>query len=232
MTALLAGLLLGIAGSGHCAAMCGPLLLALRANTRDTGRFGSVLEGLWYQTGRLAMYALLGFLAGLAGQAAALGGLGRALAIGAGVLLLASAGWRLGARGIAPQSKMSIGVARLLAAAARWMRGRPLGGPLIVGALNGLLPCGMVYGAVTAAAGFGSPREAVLFMLAFGAGTLPPLMAIWLAAAALPSSARRRLRLVAPVALAVVGVLLIARGIVRPLDADRGAPAHHVHMRQ
>jgi len=53
---------LGLAGSLHCAAMCGPLLLALPAPPGGPGRF--IAGRVVYQLGRVATYRLLGVAAG------------------------------------------------------------------------------------------------------------------------------------------------------------------------
>ncbi len=89
-------------------------------------------------------------------------GLGRALAVIAGVALLLQAlaatrviATRLGSLGVAPV------ITRALGRAGTWMRTHRVQGPLVFGALNGLLPCGLLYAALTAAAGFGDLREAL-----------------------------------------------------------------------
>jgi sulfite exporter TauE/SafE len=92
------------------------------------------------------------------------------------------------------------------------MRGHGLSAPFALGALNGLLPCGLVYGAVTAAMALGRPWDGALFITMFGIGTTPTLALIWMASSAMPAPIRARLRLAAPCALAITGLLLIARG--------------------
>ena len=50
-----------------------------------------------------------------------------------------------------------------------------------LGLVLGLLPCGLVYGALAAAAGTGGMLDGALAMAAFGAGTVPALVAAgWL----------------------------------------------------
>ena len=58
--------LLGLAGSLHCAGMCGPLALALPAT--GTGTVGYVTGRLAYNLGRLATYSVLGVVFGLLGN--------------------------------------------------------------------------------------------------------------------------------------------------------------------
>jgi sulfite exporter TauE/SafE len=49
---------------------------------------------------------------------------------------------------------------------------------VLLGLLLGLLPCGLVYGALAVAAATGSALSGALAMLAFAAGTAPALMSI------------------------------------------------------
>jgi sulfite exporter TauE/SafE len=93
-------------------------------------------------------------------------------------------------------------------------RGHPHYGYIVLGAVNGLLPCGLVYAAVAAAAAAGSLAAAVTFMIGFGFGTMPLLLVVTLSATAVPAPVRRRLRFVAPVLMALAGVLLILRAFV------------------
>jgi sulfite exporter TauE/SafE len=97
-------------------------------------------------------------------------------------------------------------------------------GPLRAGAVNGLLPCGLVYPAALTAAALGNPSSTALFMLGFGAGTLPAMVGLSYGLALFPSRLRAHLRRLTPAALTLTGVLLIVQGI---------APAtggNHVHV--
>ncbi len=209
-----AGLVLGAAGSGHCAAMCGPLVAL--ANPRGTngdaaGTRRLAAHAALYHTGRLTMYVTLGALIGLTGGALVTAGLGRALSlVAAGALLLqAVAAWRAfrgGARGVFGRV-----VTRAIGRAGGWMRRHRISGPVAFGALTGLLPCGLVYAALTAAAGFGSVAGSALFMFAFGVGTVPLLATVGLSAGRIERHLPIRLRKAAPFALAAVALLLIVR---------------------
>ncbi len=231
MSAFIAGLLLGVAGSAHCAVMCGPLVLTVG---------GWALPGrarlpplLAYHSGRVLMYLLLAVAAGLAGRALSFGGLGRAVSIASGVVLLtvaAGSGSRLVPRRAGLLwSRM---LTRASGAAHRSTRRHPLAGHALTGMVNGLLPCGLVYAAAIAATGLGSVTGAVLFMAGFGCGTVPVLLVISLAAVSVSMTARSRLRGLTPAALVLTGALLIARGLL-PLHhamAHLPAPDAHAHV--
>lgn len=216
MTAILAGLFVGLAGGGHCLLMCGPLAALEAPRSRPA----------LYHAGRVLTYLALGLVAGLAGGLVGGLGLARPLSIAAGLVLVAHA---LG-RGLGRQAtgtRIGALVAGAIGRTMQWTRSLRLGRPFAFGVLNGLLPCGLVYGAMVGATGFGSPGAGLAFMLGFGAGTVPIL-----AGASIASHLARRLpprtlgRLV-PVALALTGLLLIARGVVAPgaTHAHAAAPA-------
>ena len=104
-------------------------------------------------------------------------------------------------------------------------------GPVVFGALNGLLPCGLLYAALTAAGGFGTLGQSVLFMGAFAVGTTPVLAVIAMAGGSLTARVPHVVRRAAPAALAIVGMLLIVRGVRAPHEAHGadaiGACHHH-----
>jgi sulfite exporter TauE/SafE len=227
MMTMLAGLALGVAGSVHCAAMCGPLVMLAGARRPGTG---AVSTGAWvgrtvrYHGARVLVYGVLGSLAGVGGAAIARAGFARTLAVLAGVALLAQAAaalpWASGGR---LAQRLSAGVTRVVGAVAAWLRRRGIQGPVALGALNGLLPCGLVYAALTAAAGLGSLPQAVGFMVAFGLGTAPVLVFLGLASGAVTARVPVRIRRAAPAMLAIVGVLLIVRGLRMPVPHDHAA---------
>jgi uncharacterized protein len=223
MTALVAGLAFGLVGSGHCAAMCGPLVLLANPKSPGLGQAGAVpsraraVHAGLYHLGRLATYLALGAIVGIAGTAMARLGLARGLAVAAGVALVMQAlvAMRVVSARLESHRLASV-VSRALGRAGTWMRTHRVRGPIVFGALNGLLPCGLVYAALTAAAGFGDFSQALVFMGAFAVGTTPLLALVAVAGGAVSARVPPRLRRAAPVALAIVGILLIARGLRAP----------------
>ena len=229
MTALLAGLAFGLLGSGHCVTMCGPLVVL--ANPRAAGlgthpacfRGRSARHALLYHCGRAATYVALGGIVGLVGGRLTHLGFGRALAVTAGVALVlqaAAAAHIVTGRFVA--ARLGTAVAHTLGRAGTWMRSHRVMGPVVFGALNGLLPCGLLYAALTAAGGFGTLGQSMFFMAAFAAGTTPALALMAVAGASLPARMPCLIRRATPAALAIVGLLLIARGV-------RPQPPHAAH---
>lgn len=166
---------MGLLGSLHCAAMCGPLVLALPVGRRSQWR--AFLNKLVYQVGRVLTYILLGLLIASIGNALSFRGWQQGVSIGTGVLLLIAGTFMLAGR----YSTLLVGVQqRLLAPLVKrmgyWLY-RP-GGNLIAGMVNGLLPCGMVYLALAGSLSANSVMNGGLFMLFFGLGTLPMMLSI------------------------------------------------------
>jgi sulfite exporter TauE/SafE len=223
MMVFLTGVLLGVAGSGHCIGMCGPLVLTF-GRTAASGSWGPQLRhSALYHAGRVATYCLLAIPAGLMGGVVSTLGLGRALSVLAALLLIAvAAGWsRPGLPG-GTGRHWSPALVRAGSAAIRFSHGHPIAAPVVTGALNGLLPCGLVYVALAAAAAAGTAMAAVAFMAGFGLGTLPALLAVTASARVAPSTLRARLRRVTPIVLVLTAMLLILRAVMNP-----GSPEHH-----
>ena len=225
--ALVAALL----GGGHCVAMCGGLVTALAGRDRDAAapllpaRAIIARQGL-YHAGRIAMYALLGAALGGAGSAAFLATaalpLQRTAYVASNVLLLA-----LAASFVVPLPQ-----GRLLSGAGARVFGTVLDamGPLVrapggrgrlaMGLLWGLMPCALVYSVLPLALLAGGALQGAAVMLAFGAGTLPALLAGGLLVARLRSVRHARaIRWVLAAVVVGFGLLGLARAFLLPGDA-------------
>lgn len=200
--------LLGLVGSAHCAGMCGPLALVLpvTGRTRLTFFAGRVA----YNLGRVFTYALLGLGFGLLGRTFALAGWQRWVSLTAGGVILA--GLFLSPR-FAAGVPLSQGVNWLKSRLGRLLQHRSLGAMVGIGALNGFLPCGLVYAACAGAIATGSVVAGMEYMIVFGLGTVPMMLTLALAGQRLQLTLRFKLQRLIPVSLALVGVLLLLRGM-------------------
>lgn len=205
-------LLLGIAGSLHCVAMCGPLMLAMPLP--PGARWSAIWQTLLYQAGRIVTYAFLGLLFGVLGKGIAVAGFQQVLSVGAGIAMIAAAffafRWEQAALTAPGVRRLTDWVQRQIG---KLLRGNPAGASLGIGLLNGFLPCGMVYAALAGAISVGSPLQGSLFMTLFGLGTLPALFLFMLSGRRLGAPLRARFRLVQPALLALTGLLLLSRGL-------------------
>ncbi|MFN2292351.1 MAG: sulfite exporter TauE/SafE family protein [Anaerolineae bacterium] len=215
MMAVLGSLFLtGLLGSlGHCLGMCGPLvvMVGLQLQTRKAA---AVPSHLLYHGSRLAVYALLGAMAGGIGSIL---GIDKGLAPVAGIasfvlgLLVILLG--MGYLGWLPLGRLEGSGRWLSTAMSRALdRGGTLG-VVFLGALNGLLPCGLVYSALLLAATAGGPLRAAAGMAVFGLATVPALLVVGLGAGALSLRWRQTLLRVAGVFIVLVGIQLALRGL-------------------
>ena len=199
---------LGLLGSLHCAAMCGPLMLALPVASGGAGRF--VAGRIFYQLGRIATYCLLGVVAGLVGQSIFLAGLQRWLSIALGVAILLGF---LVSKKVAVSAPVVRLVARLRTVMSAQLQQRGFRALALLGMLNGLLPCGLVYVALAGAVARGSLPDGMIYMALFGLGTLPTMLGISLSGKVFPISLRLKLRRAIPAGVCLLAGLLILRGM-------------------
>lgn len=180
---VLSALLMGLLGGAHCVAMCGGVVGVL-CSACPGSTTKQVRYWIAYNAGRLGSYAVLGLaFAGLGSlfmgspaletvrivlrAAAAL----CMLFVGLHLMGLPSVMTRLEAVGAPIWKRLSPLAKRLL----------PLRSPLhalLLGGLWGLMPCGLLYGALVLAASAETPTMGAATMLAFGAGTLPVMIAM------------------------------------------------------
>ncbi|MDR2306538.1 MAG: sulfite exporter TauE/SafE family protein [Paucimonas sp.] len=187
-------LVLGLLGGGHCLGMCGGLMGALTLAIPPEQRGRRLRLLLAYNLGRILSYAAAGLLLGLAGVALASSPLATGLRIVAALLLIAMglylAGWWSGLTRI---EALGRGLWRhVQPLATRLLPVSSLPRALLLGALWGWLPCGLVYSTLLWAASQGDALHSAALMLAFGLGTWPVLLATGLAAERVGSLLRKR----------------------------------------
>lgn len=194
---LLSLFIAGLIGSpSHCVGMCGPFVLA-----QTVARLEAVPASRMHEFHRLAGAALVPYHLGRGTTYMALGAAGAALAEGmirfaglrwlqaallatAATFFLGYAAQGFGRRWRPPQatSGTDTGWGRTIGRIVRPLFARPLGWRgWLLGVALGFLPCGLLWGAVAAAAASGGPLGGALGMAAFTLGTVPALLAVGLA---------------------------------------------------
>ncbi|HHL53020.1 MAG TPA: sulfite exporter TauE/SafE family protein [Flammeovirgaceae bacterium] len=219
--------LFGFLGSFHCVGMCGPIVLSV------PGR--AWWQRLLYNLGRTVTYAALGAAVGVVGQGFSLAGWQQALSILVGsamliiILFTRYRSFDLPLSG--PLQRLWLFAKNKLAAILQSKHG---GAPLVIGLVNGLLPCGLVYAALFAALATGGVLSAMGYMAIFGLGTTPMLLIVAAFGQRLSPAVRHRFNKLVPWLLAVVAVLLILRGLnlgipyISP-NLDQPGHMHHAH---
>ncbi len=203
---------IGIVGSFHCVGMCGPLALALPLSNDSFAAkfFGAFI----YNAGRIVTYTVFGLIFGLIGQTAALFNFQQWLSIGTGVLILffiimpkkykiqnAASGY---STAFFTRIRMQLGLL---------FKQKNNSSLFVIGLLNGLLPCGLVYLATAGAIAADDVGSSMLFMAAFGLGTLPIMWSIAFFGNYIGVSFRQKIRRLYPYMMTLMACLLILRGM-------------------
>lgn len=212
MAILFSALILGLAGSFHCAGMCGPIAIALPLHGNNF--FQKLFGGTLYNIGRTVTYGIFGALFGLLGQGIQLVGFQQKVSVIMGVFMIIAALFPSIFRNKNSANKSWLNfVSRLKKAIGKLFSVRTFSSLFFIGMLNGLLPCGLVYMAVAGAIGTGEVLTGALYMILFGLGTLPMLLAISLAGNFMSLAVRNRINKLIPVLVVVVGMFFILRGL-------------------
>jgi len=208
----LVAFMIGIVGSFHCVGMCGPLALAIPLKNNS---FGAKLSGsLLYNAGRVTTYAVFGLIFGLIGQTAALFDFQQWLSIAAGIVILffIVIPKQYNIQRFAGDYTNGL-MGKLRSALGRLFSQKQHASLFLIGLLNGLLPCGLVYMAVAGAIGAGDTGSSILFMAAFGLGTLPVMWSIAFFGNYAGVQLRQKIRRLYPYMMALMACLLILRGM-------------------
>jgi len=212
---IVAALTTGLIGSLHCVGMCGPLAMALPVGRLPMSQRW-VGIGL-YHVARLTAYAGLGLAVGSVGQGMLLMGLQRPLSIGAGLFLLV---WTLLIHGRFGSLTAGTPTHWIVRSMAHFLQQPSLRSFYLLGFMNGLLPCGFVYVALAGAVVTGSALYSALYMMLFGLGTLPALLAVRLVPSLFPVKSRQQFVRLMPFVTVALGILLVVRGLYQPSHAS------------
>mgnify|MGYP001627563070 CR=1 FL=1 len=205
---LISSLLLGLASSLHCVGMCGPLIMSVPVQHLPEGKKTTGI--LLYQLGRISTYVILGVIAGLLGWRIYAAGFQQLFSIILGGILLLMLFGSIFLNKLHGNNWLNKSVTQLMFWA---IKQQSPTGMFLMGAANGLLPCGMVYIALTGAMASGSIAGAALFMFSFGIGTLPALLGLAFWGVKLSWQTRRNMQKAVPFVIAATGILLIIRGL-------------------
>lgn len=209
---IISALGLGFASGFHCIGMCGPIALSMGLTKKQATNF--YLQNLTYQFGRIVTYAILGAFLGIIGQGFEMAGFQRYLTIAVGFLLIIMAVFSFGGKDFASKIpflskflfKVKLNLGQLLQKADYKSR-------FATGILNGFLPCGMVYMALTASLAAGGIWQSAGFMALFGLGTLPFMFFVVLLGHLMTTALRISILKFVPIMMMVLGGLFIVRGL-------------------
>jgi sulfite exporter TauE/SafE len=206
---MLSALALGFLGSFHCIGMCGPIVLALPNHYQH--KYVKIYSSLLYNMGRVITYGMLGLIFGLLGEGIYLGGMQQAVSIitGAVIIILVLFPYILPAK----MKQFSIMKYPLLKNAfSNLFKSESYSAYLLLGLINGLLPCGFVYIALSGALLMGDTLQGSIFMMLFGIGTIPAMFTLSMAGSFVSLSFRNKIKKSIPYLSVIVGLILILRG--------------------
>ena len=229
--------LLGLLSTPHCIGMCGGIIGAL-----SFGLPANVREHRWrmlpylsaYSLGRITTYTLAGILAGAFGKqlvSALNPETGRLVLLSIATAVLVTIGIYLA--GWFPRFALIERVGKPV-----WRLVEPIGRRLIpvktpwhaflYGLVWGWLPCGLIYSALLWTTTAGSGTSGGLFMLAFGAGTLPAVMTAGIFSTWMARMTRHRLARPA-IGISVIALALFSLWLSLQHDNHAGHAQHEQH---
>lgn len=205
-------LMTGLIGSLHCIGMCGPIAIALPLGKKSWGY--RTIGSLSYNIGRTLTYGVLGGLFGLLGKGIQLAGLQQWASIAIGIIMILSVLFPAIFKSQISLDKIFTGyAARLISQFRKLFSQSSISSLFVIGLLNGLLPCGLVYVAIAGAINTNELTQGIIYMLLFGLGTIPIMFVIPLAGNLIGIGIRKKLRGVVAVFIVLLGILFILRGL-------------------
>ncbi len=167
-------LVMGFAGSLHCIGMCSPLAMAV-----SNLNFRATRNRLTYNSGRILTYGILGAIVGTIGWALPFGNFQNLLSIVLGICLLL-----VGILGVSNihvpwlTGVLQQATSKLKLLFGKFLQRKSLVSVFVLGSLNGVLPCGLTFLALTFCLTLNSPVDSFNYMLLFGLGTLPAMLGL------------------------------------------------------
>jgi sulfite exporter TauE/SafE len=207
--------IIGLFTSFHCIAMCGGINLSQTLNNNEKTTSNKTLTlispGFFYNAGRLISYTFVGVIVGALGSVLTISTDFRSMILLIAGLFMLIMG--LNMLGLIPFLRYFS--FQLPSFAANKMEGK---GPLVIGFLNGFLPCGPLQAMQLYALSTGNPIKGGIAMFLFCLGTIP-LMFILGATGGVLSGIKgkafsRRAMQVGAILVAAMGLVMLSNGLL------------------
>jgi sulfite exporter TauE/SafE len=220
---LYTALFFGLISSFHCIGMCGPIAMMLPVDHKNPSK--KALQILTYHLGRLTAYGSLGLLFGILGRGFYLAGFQQTISITVGILMILIV--------VIPEkifAKYNFSrpiyqlISKVKTALGSQFKRKSADALFTIGFLNGLLPCGLVYGALFGAIAMQNVTLSISYMLLYGLGTIPMMSAVVYVSNFLSFPIRNKLQKVIPIVSVIIGTLFILRGL--GLDISYVSPSN------
>ena len=209
---IISAIVLGFASGFHCIGMCGPIALSMGLTKNQALNFQ--LQNLTYNLGRVITYAILGGIVGIVGEGFQMAGIQKYLTITVGLLLIVMAIFSFGGKDFASRIPLVSNILlKIKMSLGKLLQKPDYKSRFLTGILNGFLPCGMVYMALTASLAAGGIWQGASFMALFGLGTIPFMFAVVLAGNMMTQAFRIKVLKIIPLMMILLGGLFIVRGL-------------------
>jgi uncharacterized protein len=207
--------------------MCGPLALSVPISYKSNS--SRLMGGIVYNSGRIFTYTILGLLLGFVGAYLITARLQSILSVTFGVCILiylvTPASLKRKAFSPTTGNKVFLTLRRAIG---KSLSSGKTSSVFTVGLLNGLLPCGMIYLAITSSFLTGTALKGSLFMFFFGLGTFPAMLSVVFFGSLAGQQMRMNIRKAVPAFLFLMAILLVLRGMnlgipyISPLVSEQG----------
>ena len=211
---------------GHCIGMCGGIVIAYSGTKIEQkwGKTKQAISHLFYSFGRIVTYMTLGAMFGYIGGVASFNNTANGIMwIVAGVAMILAGLSLLG------KIKFLLIIEHSLSKSIWYqqsfkslLRTQSLLSFFLLGMLNGLLPCGLVYSFAIIATSTGSAFLGALVMLIFGLSTIPALFSLGFFVGIFNQSSFRNIMIrLAAIAVLLYGVFTIYNGYRYLVEPNR-----------
>ncbi len=211
---------------GHCIGMCGGIVISYTTTKIDekSAKTRQALAHLFYSLGRVTTYTLLGVIFGYLGGVATFNNTSNGiLLIVTGVLMIVTAFSLIGKIRFLTLIEHSLSKSKWYQESFKaLLHSKSLFSFYILGMLNGLLPCGLVYTFAITAASTASAFWGGVVMFIFGLSTIPALFSIGFFVGIFRQSSFRTLMVkLAAVLIVGYGLFMIYNGYRWIVEPDR-----------
>ena len=209
---LYSAFIFGLISSFHCIGMCGPIAMMLPVDRSNEAK--KITQIITYHIGKLTAYGTLGLIFGLLGRSFYLAGMQQQLSIIVGILmiLVAVIPERVFAKYNFSKPVYRV-ITKVKSSLGQQFKNKSYKSLFTIGLLNGFLPCGMVYVALFGAIAMQNVTLGIGYMLLFGLGTIPMMVAVVYASGLISFSFRGTIQKAIPLVAVIIGMLFIIRGL-------------------
>lgn len=213
--------IIGLITSVHCVAMCGGITISqslpsVQTTTKPTSTAATLRPTVLYNLGRVISYTTVGLILGFVGQQLGAGAefvlpplVQGLVKVFAGIFMVVMG---INMLSIFPvfrkfQLQLPRGLSKWIISGSQKSRSA-----LVIGLLNGLMPCGPLQSVQLIALVSGNPLTGAVSMLLFSLGTLPLMMGLGALVATLGRSFAKKVTEIGAVLVVILGLAMVSQG--------------------